>query len=599
MVDGFKRYTMLMSELTQNSIQPSLEEVQFAIDVAAGRKQGTLLIKNASILNVFTLSIDKTNIILAGRLIAGVGKDYNEAEDIIDLEGKHLSPGLIDGHVHIESSLVTPSAYATAVLPRGVTGVVCDPHEIANVAGVAGINWLLERSATMPLDVWVTVPSCVPSTVLETSGEVLGLKEIEGLLKEERVVGVAEIMSFPDIISADEENVSKALLAERYRKTPEGHAPGVTGKDLQAYLASGIVSDHEATTLKEGEEKLKNGVFLMIREGSVTRNLEALLPLVDPKHGDRIGFVTDDRLPHDLLDEGGVDCLVRKAIEQGKDPVYAVRCASYNIAKHYHLLRRGAIAPGYMADLVILKDLNTYKVETVIKNGKAISNAEGLLEPIAIAKTDDSPVSLTVRLPNLRLDAFKLKATGSLVRCIKPIAYQVLTEEIHVTPTIRDGEIVADIGRDLLKLACVERYGKTTNVAVCLVSEFGLQAGALASSVGHDHHNILAVGTSDSDLFTACKRLEELGGGFIAVKDGEILAELALPVAGLVTQEPLGQVRDKLDALEDAAEKLGNKLPAPFMTLSFLGLAVIPELRLTDMGIVDVIQSKLVSLEVS
>lgn len=582
-------------------MQPSLKEVQFAIDVAAGRKAGTVLLKNASVLNVFSLSIMETNVLLAGRLIAAVGKSYAEAEadEVIDLEGKHLAPGLIDGHVHIESSLVTPSAYATAVIPRGVTAVVCDPHEIGNVAGVAGINWLIKRSEGIPLDVWVTVPSCVPSTPLETSGEVLGLSEIEDLLKEESVVGVAEIMSFPAIMTADEENVAKVLLAETYRKTPEGHAPAVTGKDLQAYLASGIASDHEATTLAEGQEKLDNGVFLMIREGSVTRNLEALLPLVNPKHGDRIGFVTDDRLPHDLLDEGGVDCLVRKAIRMGKDPIYSVRCASYNVARHYNLTRRGAIAPGYMADLAIIKDLSSYEVQAVIKHGNIVAKDGEMLEPILPASADDSAVSNTVQLPNLTLEALKLIASSEKVRCIKPIHYQVLTEEMHVTPTLKNGEVVADPTRDLLKLICVERYGKTNNIGVGLVSDFGLQAGALASSVGHDHHNILALGTNDADLLTACKRLEELGGGFIAVKKGEVLAELALPIAGLVTHEPLKDVRIKLDALEDAATKLGNKLPAPFMTLSFLGLAVIPELRLTDMGLVDVIKSKLVPFEVA
>ncbi len=583
-----------------DSTTVSLDEVQFAIEVASGRKKGTLLLKNAALLNVFTLAIEQTHVLLAGRMIAAVGQAYEDAEadDTIDLQGKHLVPGLIDGHVHIESSLVTPSAYATGVVPRGVTGVVCDPHEIANVAGVAGITWLIKQSEGLPLDVWVTVPSCVPSTPLETSGETLGLAEINELLKHSSVVGVAEIMNFPAIIAADKENVSKALLAEVYRKSPEGHAPALTGKELQAYLASGIASDHEATTLAEGLEKLQNGVFLMIREGSVTRNLEALMPLLEPKHGDRIGFVTDDRLPHDLLDEGGVDCLVRMAIKAGADPVYAVRCASYNVAKHYQLNRRGAIAAGYMADLSILESLADFKVDTVIKDGKVVARASKLVNAIELSVTDDAVVSQTVKLPNLNLENFRLFTTAKTVRCIKPIHYQVLTEEIHVEPTLNNGEVVADTKRDLLKLVCVERYGKTGGVGVSLVSEFGLQAGALASTVGHDHHNILAVGTNDSDLFVACKRLEELGGGFIAVKDGEVLAELALPVAGLVTHEPLEAVRAKLDALEAAATSLGNKLPAPFMTLSFLGLAVIPELRLTDKGLVDVFKHKIVPFEV-
>ncbi|MCA9836009.1 MAG: adenine deaminase [Trueperaceae bacterium] len=589
-----------MSQERPNKAQASLEEVKFAIDVAAGRKPASILIRNATVLNVFSLELQKTHVVLAGRLIAGMGESYEhaKAENTVDLAGKYLAPGLIDGHVHIESSLVTPAAYAGGVVPRGVTGVVCDPHEIGNVAGLPGIHWLLDSSEALPLDVWVTVPSCVPSTSMETSGEILGLAEIEAMLEHPRVVGVAEIMSFPDVMAADDENVSKALLAEKYRKSPEGHAPGLSGADLQAYLASGIVSDHESTKLEEGREKLANGVYLMVREGSVTRNLNALLPLIEAKHGDRIGFVTDDRLPHDLLDEGGVDCLVRMAISKGVDPLYAVRCASYNTAKHYALTRRGAIAPGYFADLVVLEDLASYQVASVFKEGKEVARGGKLLEPILPAKTDASPVTQTVKLSALTKDKLKLGAKGGKVRCIKPIHYQVLTEETLLTPTMQQGEVVADPERDLLKLICVERYGKNGGVGVGLISEVGLKAGALASSVGHDHHNILAVGVSDDDLITACKRLETLGGGFVAVKDGEVLAELALPIAGLVTDEPLEEVREKLDALEAAAKSLGNKLPAPFMTLSFLGLAVIPELRLTDKGLVDVLKSQLVSFSV-
>lgn len=575
----------------------SLEEVSFAIDCAAGRKPGTLLLKHARVLNVFTQTIEQTHVLLAGRMIAGLG-DYTEAETIIDLQGQYLAPGLIDGHVHIESSLVTPAAYAAGVLPRGVTGIVCDPHEIANVAGVAGIRWLLEQSEGLPFDVWVTVPSCVPSTPLETSGATLGLAEMNALLQQPRVVGVAEIMSFPAVIAGDQENLSKVLLAESFRKSPEGHAPGLSAHDLQAYLASGITSDHESTTLEEGLEKLKAGLFLMIREGSVTRNLEALLPLIKPQYGDRIGFVTDDRLPHDLLKEGGVDTLVRKSIQAGVDPIYAVRCASYNTARHYRLPRRGAIAPGYMADLAVISDLGNYQVSATYKEGQKVAEANSLLDFAKLRHVNASPVLHTVKLPRLSRDSFKLPATSGKVRCLKTIHYQVLTEEIHISPKIEHGQIVSDTERDYLKLICVERYGQTGNVGLGLVHGFGLKAGALASTVGHDHHNLLAVGTNDGDLLVACQRLEKLGGGFVAVNEGSILAEVALPIGGLIADEPLEHMRDKLDKLEAAAITLGNTNPSPFMTLSFLGLAVIPELRLTDMGLVKVMQSRLVHLEV-
>jgi adenine deaminase len=642
-----------MSERTK-TINVSLGEVTYAVDSAAGRKAGTILFKNAKVINVFTQSIDETNVLLAGRLIAGLG-DYTEAQTVIDLQGQYLAPGLIDGHVHIESSLVTPGAYAAGVVPRGVTGVVCDPHEIANVAGIAGIRWLLEQSEGLPLDVWMTVPSCVPSTSMETSGATLGIPEMSALLQQPRVVGVAEIMSFPAVIAADQENLSKALLAESFRKSPEGHAPGLTGRDLQAYLATGITSDHESTTLEEGLEKLRAGIFLMIREGSVTRNLTALLPLIEPIYGDRIGFVTDDRLPHDLLALGGVDVLVRRSIQAGVDPAYAVRCASYNTARHYRLPRRGAIAPGYIADLAVIDDLKNYHAVYTYKEGQKVAEGSKLITKPEVRHVNASPVMNTVKLPKLSTESFRfnlspvpttstknnqkltadddqilpatkgsfdqilpategsfdqilpategsfdhiLPATKGSVRCIKTIHYQVLTEEIHLTPKLEHGQVVVDIERDLLKLICVERYGKTNNVGVGLVTGFGLQAGALASTVGHDHHNLMAVGVSDSDLLVACQHLEKLGGGFVAVKDGNILAELALSIAGLVTDEPLEAVRDKLDKLEAAANSLGNKLPAPFMTLSFLGLPVIPELRLTDMGLVDVLQSKIVSFNV-
>ena len=579
----------------------SLDEVRHAVDVAAGRAPGTLLLKNARVLNMFTLSIEQTHVLLAGTLIAGVGTVFTDADaqEVQDLQGAYLAPGLIDGHVHIESSLVTPSAYAQGVLPRGVTGVVCDPHEIGNVAGVPGIAWLLQRSEGLPLDVWVTVPSCVPSTPLETSGAVLGLHEIKELLEHPRVVGVAEIMSFPAVIAGDEENLKKALLAEDCAKCPEGHAPSVTGRDLQAYLAAGIASDHEATTLEEGLEKLRAGTFLMVREGSVTRNLDALMPLVKPEHADRIGFVTDDRLPHDLLDEGGVDCLVRRAISAGVNPVLAVRCGSYNTARHYRLTRQGAIAPGYIADLVVIEDLPDFTVSTVYKRGNLIAQNGRLLELIMPREVDGAAVLRTVRLPELSEASFRLAAPVGEARCIRPVPGQVLTEEVRVMPTVKNGEVIADPARDLAKLVCIERYGKTGGVGVGLVTGFGLQAGALASTVGHDHHNLLAVGMNDTDLLVAARRLEELGGGFVAVCDGTILAEVPLEIAGLVTQEPLERVREKLDVLEDAAKRLGVTMPAPFMTLSFLGLAVIPELRLTDMGLVDVFKSELVPFDIN
>ncbi len=581
------------------------DEIRQAVDVAAGRRPATLLLRDGRLLNVFDGRIRRVSVAFAGRLIATVGSDDDApaADTTIDLHGAYLAPGLIDGHVHIESSLVTPAAYAEGVVPRGVTGVVCDPHEIANVAGVPGVQWLLERSRGLPLDVWVTVPSSVPSTAMETAGSALGLAEIGALLEHPQVVGVAEMMSFPAVVAGDAVELGKVVLAEAARKTAEGHAPGLSGRALQAYLASGIGSDHESTTLEEGREKLAAGVFLMVREGSVTRDLDALLPLVRVEHTDRIGFVTDDRLPHDLLDEGGVDCLVRRAVQAGADPVYAVRCASYNVARHYGLKRRGAVAPGYVADLVVIDDLASFRAQAVYKNGRRVA-LDGRFEPDgapasapASATHDaaaDEAVRDTVRLPRLQPSDLHLEDPGGPVRVIRALPNQILTGALELRPTVERSAVVADPSRDLLKLACVERHGRHGGVAVGLVTGFGLQRGALASTVGHDHHNLLVVGADDAAMLVAAERLQAIGGGFVAVEGDRVLAELPLEIAGLVTDAPLADVRRSMRALDEAALGLGATLPAPFMALSFLGLPVIPELRLTDRGLVDVLAGQIV-----
>ena len=578
---------------------PSLESLQFAVDAAMGRKPGTLLLKNTRLVNVLTLEFQEAHVLVAGALIAAIGKEYvdAQADEVIDLNGAYLAPGLIDGHLHIESSLVTPAEYARAVVPRGVTGIVADPHEIGNAAGVCGIEWMIEAGQDLPMEVWFCVPSSVPSTRLETTGAELGLKEIDELLQHPSVVGVAELMSFPDIMAASSLELSKVLLAEKYAKSPEGHAPTLVGKPLQGYLASGIVSDHESTTLEEGRAKLESGVFLMVREGSTTRNLEALVSLINPQHADRIGLVTDDRLPSDLLTEGGVDFLVRKAISLGADPLYAIRAASWNTARHYRLTRRGAVAPGYQADFAVLDDLDGFRAVAVYQAGRKVAeNGELVVDLPKFAPS--AAVTNTVRLPALTTVDLKIPATEGFVRVVRAIPRQVLTVEERLSPTVRDGEIVADPSRDLAKLVCLERYGKNGKVGKGLVTAFGIQKGALACTVGHDHHNLMAVGVFDADILVAAKRLETLGGGMIAVLDGEVLAELALPIAGLITDEPMDTVNAKLRVLDEAAGSLGVTIPDPYMVLSFLGLAVIPELRLTDFGLVDVLKGELVGLEV-
>lgn len=591
---------------------PTRAEIAAAVAVAAGREPGTLLLTNARVVNVFTNEVVTSDVLLAGRLIAAVCPDIDDAAATrIDLDGAYLTPSLIDGHVHLESSLVTPASYARAVLPRGVTGVVCDPHEIANVAGEAGVEWLLASTHELQFDVWVTVPSCVPSTLFETIGADFPLAAMERLLAQPRVVGVAELMSYPDVVAGSSETLAKVALAELRGMPAEGHAPALGGRALNAYLASGIGSDHESTTLEEGREKLRAGAFLMVREGSVTRDLAALQPLVDVGAGDRIGFVTDDRLPHDLLSEGGVDHVVRAAIAGGADPAYALRCATYNVALHYRLPRRGAVAPGYFADLVVCDDLAAFMPSRVYRHGALVARDGATTEAVrqsAPRATPDTIVA-SVNLPRLSVDALRLEAPGrrtvdtdggengpGAVRCIVAIENQILTRTELVVPTVIDGAIVADPERDLLKLACIERHGRNGGISVGLVSGFGLRRGALGSSVGHDHHNLMLVGADDHDMLVAAEHLRAMAGGFVVVADGRVIADLPLPLAGLITDEPLETVRAALDALDDAAEAIGNRLPSPFMALSFLGLPVIPSLRLTDMGLVDVEAGRLVPL---
>lgn len=565
--------------------QPDLTEIRAAVDAAAGRRPGSVLLRRATLLNVLSGERYATDILLMGRLIAALGPGYT-AESEIDLEGRAVAPGLIDAHLHLESALVEPGEYARAVVPRGVTGVVCDPHEIANVLGVAGIEYVLAATDGLPLDVFVCASSCVPATALETAGARLTPADIDGLLAHPRVVGVAELMNFPGVIAGDETELTKALLAARHGKVADGHAPLVSGRALNAYLAAGIATDHESSACAEALEKLRLGATVLIREGSAARNLDALLPLIRPENLHQICFCTDDRHPHDLIDQGGVDCLVRRAIAAGIDPVAAVRLGSLNTARHYRLGRRGAVAPGYLADLIILDDLATFTAQAVFKAGRLVARDGVLLE--APRRHVDLRVRETVRLPDLTPAAFALPDPGCEVRAIELVPGEILTREITVRPLTRGGMVVADPARDLAKLAVIERHGHAGRVGAGLVRGFGLVRGAIASTVGHDSHNLLVAGVSDRDMLLAARILADTGGGFCAVADGQELARLPLPVAGLMSDQPLNAVREALDRLEAAARQLGILIRSPFMALSFLALPVIPRLRLTDMGLVAV-----------
>jgi len=549
--------------------------------VARGDEPADLLLTGARLVDVLSGEVYPTSIALAGPFIAGLG-DY-PARRTIDLGGRYVAPGLIDAHVHIESSQVPPPEFARAVVPRGVTTVVTDPHEIANVLGLPGIRFMLEDSEGIPLDVLVNAPSCVPATDLETSGARLEAADLVALLDEPRVLGLAEVMSFPGVIQGDAAVLEK-LRAFRGRPV-DGHCPGVSGHALQAYAAAGIGSDHEAVTVEEAREKLRAGLTVFLREASNARNLRDLLPLVTPVTERRCCLCTDDRQPEDLLDEGSIDHLVRLAIREGLDPVTAIRLATLNPAEHYRLSDRGAVAPGRRADLFVFSDLAAPRAEMVFRGGELV--AEGGELAVALPHRDYSGQPRTVHIDRGRLD-FAIPARGRKVRVIGVIPDQLLTTSLVMEATLCDGLAVADPERDLLKMAVVERHRATGGLGLGFVHGVGLQRGAIAGTVAHDHHNLVVIGADDLSMRTAALAVADAGGGQAVALGEEVLSLLPLPIAGLMSDRPIREVANQAKALREAAQRLGVRLRDPFMAMSFLALEVIPSLKLTDKGLVDV-----------
>jgi adenine deaminase len=551
------------------------------IAVARGEEPADLLLKNAQLVNVLSGEIHAADIALYDGRVAGLG-DY-PAHNVVDLGGRFVCPGLMDAHVHLESSMVQPSEFARAVVPRGTTSVVCDPHEIANVLGLDGVRYILDASEGLPLHVYVMAPSCVPATHMETAGAELTAADIAELMAHERVLGLAEMMNFPGVLFRDAAVLEKLGIAGN--RPVDGHAPGLSGLDLNAYVAAGVRSDHECTELEEAREKLRRGMHIMIREGTTARNLHPLLPLVEPANARRCLFCTDDRHPNTLLGEGHVDDVVRKAIAWGLDPMLAIQMATLNTASYFGLRNVGAVAPGYRADLLVLDDLDTMQVTQVYAAGELAAEDGRFL--LSAASLPDVPIqpSVHVDVPGL---SFSLPAGQGPARVIGAIPGQVVTESLRLEPSIEDGYVVSDPSRDLLKMAVVERHHGTGNVGLGLVRGVGLERGAIASSVAHDSHNIVVIGASDADMWAAVAAIVEMGGGQVAVVDGETRAACPLPIAGLMSDRPLEEVRDQVEALAEAAHGLGCTLPDPFMTMSFLALPVIPALKLTDKGLVDV-----------
>ncbi len=559
------------------------------IAVARGDTPADLLLQNARIVNTFTGTIEEGNVAICGDRIAGIG-NYLKAKKTINLKGSYLAPGLINGHTHIESSMLHPVQYAQAVVPKGTSAVVTDLHEITNVAGIAGITFVMDWAQKLPLDMFFMAPSCVPATHMETSGAEISASDIKKILKMKNVIGLGEMMNFPGVISGNKQVLSKITAAQS--KVIDGHAPGVTNKQLNAYIAAGIHSDHESTTTEEGREKLRRGMYLMIREGSSEKNLDALLPLVNDRTYKRCFFVVDDRSCSDLLHEGDIDAVARKAIQKGLEPIRAIQMSTINTAEYFRLYDRGGIAPGYLANLITITDLQQLEINLVFHKGELVAREGHYLPPIA--KTSEQGLTDSVRIKSFGIEALELVTGSASLPVIEIMPGQIVTKKRIEKVKIKDKVVLPNVEEDILKLVVVERHKATGNLGRGLVKGFGLKHGALASSIAHDSHNIVAVGTNDRDIFIAIKRIEELQGGLVVCHNGKVLADLPLPVAGLLSTEPLAMVAEKFKILEKAASGLGTVPAAPFALLSFLALPVIPELRLTDMGMVDVLEFKLI-----
>jgi adenine deaminase len=562
------------------------------IDVASGRTRADLVLKNANVVNVFTGDIVSGDIALHGAYIAGIGKYVGNK--VIDLKGKYVAPSFIDGHVHVESSMVMPIQYARAVVPHGTGAVVADPHEIANVLGMEGILYMSKSMRGGPLEFYMMLPSCVPSTDMETNGVALDFLDLKPLMTEHYVLGLAEAMNYPGVIYRDPDLLEKIRVALFMGKKVDGHAPELTGLDLNAYVAARISSEHECTTLDEAREKLATGMHIHIREGSTAKNLKALAPLIDSNTAMFCSFVTDDRNTLDLITKGHIDSMVREAIELGVDPILAIKVATLSTARHYGLQYIGAVAPGYHADLVVLDSLKKIGVSHVFKQGVLVAKDGKMVEEFGIQ--DQPRLRRSVNIQYLEPEDFQVKARGDHMNVIGMIPEQIVTERLIEEPKVENGLVVPDIDADILKITVIERHNASEVKAVGFVKGTGLKEGAMVSSIAHDSHNIVAVATNDEDLIAAAVQIVRMQGGIALAKNGEIIESLPLPIAGLMSDRPIEEVCKKLKDLKKAAHTLGTPLDEPFMAMAFLSLPVIPKLKITDLGLVDVERFRFIDL---
>jgi len=569
------------------------EVIKKRIDIAAGRIKSSLVLKNGKIVNVFSGEIIDGDIAIEEGTIVGIG-NYEGLEEI-DLKGKYVSPGFIDGHVHIESSMATPSEFAKAIIPRGTTTIIADPHEIANVCGMSGIEYILESSKNIPLNVYVMLPSCVPATTFENSGAILKAEDLKQLIDHESVLGLGELMDYPNVIQGEDGILDKLVMAEG--KVIDGHGPVIKDKELNAYVVSGIRTEHECSTAEEMLDRLRLGMYILIREGSAARNLKELIKAVNQDNVGRCLLCADDKHPEDILLNGHIDHNIRLAVEAGISPVNAIRMATLNAAQCYGLKNLGAIAPGYDADIVILEDLQNFKVDAVFKKGNLVAKEHKAL--FTLTPEDHSKVMDTVNIKSVAEADLKIKLKSNQVHVIRLLPHSLVTKKVVREVEIEDGFFTYSDHTDILKLAVVERHKATGNIGLGLVENFKLKGGAIASTIGHDSHNLIVIGDNDGDIIAAIEEVVKVGGGITIAADGQILKTLELPIAGLMSKEPIEKINGDLgEMLEIAYEKLGvNREIEPFMTLAFLALPVIPDVKLTDMGLFDVQSFQFIDLE--
>ncbi|MGN0793489.1 MAG: adenine deaminase [Aristaeellaceae bacterium] len=569
---------MAQAKTQAERIAQKVRRKQRLVRVALGQEKADLVLKNADYINVFTGEICHGDIAVANGLVVGMDASY-EGNTEVDVSGRIVAPGFIDAHIHLESSLVSPASFARAVVPHGTTTVITDPHEIANVCGTGGIDYMTTATEGLPLDVHFMLPSCVPATPREESGAALSWRDINAYFDHPRVLGLAEMMNYPGILTGDRQTIEKIVVSQAHHKKIDGHAPGLSGKALNAYMSAGVYSDHECDTLENALEKLRKGQFVMIREGTAAQNLEALMPLLTPRYAHRCMFATDDKHPGDLLEKGHIDYIVRKAIRLGANPIIAIMAASHYAARYFLLNNKGAISPGYLADFVVLDSLENVNVEMVFKRGRLVYDGkEVFMEEPQVDPDILDGVTDTVHMPPLTADRLALGDAP----LIGLVAGQIVTENLGRAQGV-------DPTRDIVKMTVCERHHGTGHVASCYVRGYGLRRGAVATSVAHDSHNLIACGVNDADIVCAVNRLRELGGGMVVVEEGTVIAELALPIAGLITDRPLAEVNTALERCKAAAVERGTQPGIdPFMTMSFASLPVIPTLRLTTRGVIDV-----------